>query len=1072
MSLAKPPLRSGELANIYCSYAPSDREFVDKLAAAFTQRRTPLWFDTIDSLLTAEIEVEIYARINAAEHFLLVMSAHSLADPRCRKELEFALQKKKRVVIALRDGDPALVLHESVQQAQVFSFGPRDEFTRSFQAMYEAVKGQLKLSAFISYSRKDQDFVDRLAQGFEADQRPVWIDRKAIQHTEEWLAATLSGIETADNFVFVISEASVTSKTCRKEIDHAARHNKRFIPILYRNPQSTIPPEVDKYQRIDFPPDADFDLTFRSVLEAIDTDFEYVHLHTWLAQRAKDWDQNQDDDFLLRGDELTRAKKWLAQIDAEKKPQPTALQKGFVDASLSQAKRLLFWKVGIAALVMVLLGSVGAWAISRALEARRQRAAALSRQLVSIARVHFRDDLSLALLLMLEAGVVDDTVEARSGLLEAVQQRGSIVAFLDRRAGSISGLAYSSDGQLIASAGGDEKVLLWNATTHKPDGKALEHEFTVQSLVFGSKTKTLAVSGTNQIAIWDVGSRQQKTPLLSITKGTIERVVFSPEERVLATCSSSGSVNFWDTTNWQPLGDPWEFGSTLKSLAFSPSGELLVVAAWDQSTVWDFKSHKLIHTLSGIHTGAVNQVEFTPDGKLIASGSDDGTVVLWNVQSGKTEGSRLETHSGVNSLAFLEHGKYLVSAADDGRVLVWNLETRKEAAVHLFSGIGVTHVAVNQENYVGVVGDRQGNVVLLNLVPDIIESPLQAMPAFTGSTAADCIAFSPDGKLLAVAYQDNRTVIYDLIQHKALEPALEQDSPVTALTFSPDGSTLMSGSLSGTVSLWDLSQQKSRTIKLDGAGAVAGIAYAPQANMIAVGFSGQQSGGSALTGFRLRPEPAKVFLLDQNTYQPIGEPISKFEESVRAVAFGRAGKILAVGLTNGEIVFFNTDDKHQIELPLRGHQQIVYSLAFNSAGTLIASAGGDGTILLWDVEHMKLESEPLRGHRELVKSVAFSPDGKLLASGSQDLRVNLWDVVTRQRIGLSFLGHSLPVESVAFSPDGRMLVSAGQDGRINFWSVRVDDWKQQACAIANRNLTASEWANYLPNQDYRSTCLP
>ena len=102
--------------------------------------------------------------------------------------------------------------------------------------------------------------------------------------------------------------------------------------------------------------------------------------------------------------------------------------------------------------------------------------------------------------------------------------------------------------------------------------------------------------------------------------------------------------------------------------------------------------------------------------------------------------------------------------------------------------------------------------------------------------------------------------------------------------------------------------------------------------------------------------------------------------------------------------------------------------------------------------------------------MAFSPDGRMLASGFRDGTVVVWDARQRRRLE-ELAGHTGPVYSVAFGPDGRTLASGGSDGTVVLWDLRLDSWRQRACAIANRNLTQAEWDQFIgPEQPYRRTC--
>jgi len=136
-------------------------------------------------------------------------------------------------------------------------------------------------------------------------------------------------------------------------------------------------------------------------------------------------------------------------------------------------------------------------------------------------------------------------------------------------------------------------------------------------------------------------------------------------------------------------------------------------------------------------------------------------------------------------------------------------------------------------------------------------------------------------------------------------------------------------------------------------------------------------------------------------------------------------------------------------------------VAFSPDGKMLASTSEYGAVILWDVASRTPLGEPLKRHRADVLSVAFSPDGKTLASASQDRIVVLWDVASRKPLGEPLMGHEGGVPSVAFSPDGRTLASGSFDKTVILWDVDVASWLRRACAIANRNLTHREWAQYV-----------
>jgi WD40 repeat protein len=191
---------------------------------------------------------------------------------------------------------------------------------------------------------------------------------------------------------------------------------------------------------------------------------------------------------------------------------------------------------------------------------------------------------------------------------------------------------------------------------------------------------------------------------------------------------------------------------------------------------------------------------------------------------------------------------------------------------------------------------------------------------------------------------------------------------------------------------------------------------------------------------------------------------------VQSVAFSPVGKTLASGSIDLTIRLWDVATHQQVGQPLTGPANWAQSVAFSPDSKTLAT-GGFGTIRLWDVTTHQQVGQPLTGHANVVWSLAFSPDGKTLASaGSVDGTIRLWDVATHQQVGQPLTDHMDAVYSVAFSPDGKTLASGSADHLVRLWDLDVASWMKRACSIANRNLTAQEWTQYLGDAHYRQTC--
>ncbi|WP_433361932.1 caspase, EACC1-associated type [Streptosporangium sp. CA-115845] len=253
-----------------------------------------------------------------------------------------------------------------------------------------------------------------------------------------------------------------------------------------------------------------------------------------------------------------------------------------------------------------------------------------------------------------------------------------------------------------------------------------------------------------------------------------------------------------------------------------------------------------------------------------------------------------------------------------------------------------------------------------------------------GEGSAWAVAYSPDGKTLAVSETDGTIRLWDVATHRPIgTPLTGHQDVVPSVAFSPDGKTLASAGLDGTVRLWNVA-----------------------------------------------------------THRPIGAPLTGHSEFVWAVAFSPDGHTLASAGNDKTIRLWDISAHRQLGVPLTGHQGPVYTVAYSPDGRTLATAGDDKTLRLWDVATRRPLETPLTGHTGAIGGVAFSPDGKTLATTAADKDVRLWDVATRRPLGAPLTGHMdaigsafNPVNGVLFSPDGRTLATAGNDGTVRLWDV-------------------------------------
>ena len=394
----------------------------------------------------------------------------------------------------------------------------------------------------------------------------------------------------------------------------------------------------------------------------------------------------------------------------------------------------------------------------------------------------------------------DDLKGFEWGYWDRRAARGNLLTLTGHTDG-INSVAFSPDGQRLASSSYDKTVKVWFFSQPREPLTLKGHTDRVLGVAFSPDGQRLAsASYDTTVNVWDAVTGQEPLTLKGHT-GYFTSVAFSPDGKRLASSSSDKTVKVWDAATGQESLTLTGHTSRINSVAFSPDGQRLASASYDSTVkVWDATTGQESLTFEG-HTDGINSVAFSPDGQRLASASDDKTVKVWDAVTGQ-ETLTLKGHTDeVVSVAFSPDGQRLASASNDKTVKVWDAATGQESLTLTGHTIGVTSVAFSPD------GQRLASSSYDKTVKVWDAATGQELLTLKGHTSYFMsVAFSPDGQRLAAAQYwigDKTVKVWDATTGQELLTLTGHTSRINSVAFSPDGQRLASASNDKTVKVWD-----------------------------------------------------------------------------------------------------------------------------------------------------------------------------------------------------------------------------------------------------------------------------
>jgi WD40 repeat protein len=377
--------------------------------------------------------------------------------------------------------------------------------------------------------------------------------------------------------------------------------------------------------------------------------------------------------------------------------------------------------------------------------------------------------------------------------------------------GQIASLAVSPDGRTLLTASLDGTAQLWDTQTLAPVGESLEHQDFVKAVAFAPDGRTfLTRSADGRVRLWDLAVGQQSEAQLPAAKGLkFDRVLFSPDGRaVLRLCHNTQEAQVYDVPTGKFRGAPLRHEGELRAAAFSPDSRVLLTGSTDRTArLWDATTGKALPSRVKAtplwHDAGVTAVAFTLDGKGLLTASNDGKVRLWDTATGKPLGQPLQHDQPVASVAGSPDGRRVLTGAWSSTARLWDVQTGKLIAMFPDHPIKVV-VAFSPDSKTFVAADDDGKVWLREAADG--KALCRAM-AHEGRVEA--VAYSPDGKTVATAWggvnkNSGGVRLWNAATGAPIGQPLAHRDAVRALAFSPDGRLLLTGSADGTIRLWDV----------------------------------------------------------------------------------------------------------------------------------------------------------------------------------------------------------------------------------------------------------------------------
>ncbi|MBY0526924.1 MAG: WD40 repeat domain-containing protein, partial [Gemmataceae bacterium] len=611
---------------------------------------------------------------------------------------------------------------------------------------------------------------------------------------------------------------------------------------------------------------------------------------------------------------------------------------------------------------------------------------------------------------------------------------------------------FSPDSKTVAAIvpradGATGAIHVWDAQSGRelrklmaPEAKENETTFSVQTFRYSPRGKWLLVTGAGannpMNVVWDATTGKQMPDLgegllggginFSVDDRYLARTVLAPGEQ--AEEANTFRIRLWDVATGKHVRDLGKFAADPGNVLFTRGGKQVATIEGGQKLHrWDLASGKEQPMIEAGQDTVIVSFATTLDGKTLALGTADGTIKLYAAETGKElhslSGYQPSRNGGgapppgasnplEESIDFSSDGKLLVAAG--GHVVrLWDVETGKDKRPSASGHEGaILSIAMNAERQLVATLGTDGAARLWHAATGKevarIDGPKLSDPQLAFMQAFGSLAIAPHGDIVAIAWPDGTTTLYDVPGKQVLRKI---ENTGTRVLFAPGGKTLISGDGMGRVFLWDVRTGK-QLRQLAGAGPNE---LAPEDAMF---------GGPGVS-LALSPD---------------GKTLATADMGMDGLEFGIRLWELSTGKQRRHFRFKSELDGSPrgvpgagIGLPAPGvNIGGISGIAFSPDGKTLAWSTG-GSIRLCDLAQGK-EIRRFGGQEGAIAEMAFSPGGKYLAAASDDGTLQVWETATGTALG-QLTGHRGPLTALVFAPDGKTLITGGVDTTILYWDM-------------------------------------